>query len=266
MTHGAIPNPKPDTAPSDSVDRQLLCAIHDVSPRFDAEIERLVEQFHRHLPVHRFAMLVVPDYWGEAPLSAFPDFQRKLRRWSEAGVEIFVHGWLHRDVATHRGAASVKAKWMTAGEGEFLGLSHRDSLTRMRNGRKLIADICGKAPTGFIAPAWLYGPGAQSALAEAGFTRAEDHMRVWNPQNGAILAKGPVITWASRSLPRRLSSYAVAAAARTVLHRQRIIRVGVHPGDTHMPHIMRSIDRTLERFTARRAVGQYAGLAHRGTA
>jgi hypothetical protein len=46
-------------------------------------------------------------------------YQAKLRRWSELGVEMFVHGWFHKDLAQHSGVAAFKAKHMTASEGEF---------------------------------------------------------------------------------------------------------------------------------------------------
>lgn len=238
----------------------LLAAIHDVSPRFEAEVDQLVGCFENHLQSHRFAMLVVPDYWGEAPLSAHRAYQARLRQWADNGVEIFVHGWFHRDGAEHGGAARLKAELMTAGEGEFLGLSHSEALRRMADGRKLIEDILGRAVTGFIAPAWLYGPGAKAALGDAGFTLAEDHWRVWNPQTSATLAKGPVITWASRSRARRISSYAVAGLARAALHSLPVMRIGVHPGDTHVPRIMDSINATLGSFARKRRAGRYTDL------
>ena len=238
----------------------LLAAIHDVSPRFESEVDQLVDCFTNHLNSHRFAMLVVPDYWGDAPLAENPAYQSKLRRWADLGVEIFVHGWFHRDASTHDGAARLKAGLMTAGEGEFLGLSHTESLRRMRDGRALIEHITGHPIAGFVAPAWLYSLGAREALSKGGFALAEDHWRVWNPQSNQTLTKGPVITWASRSRTRRISSYAVAGLARATLHGQDVVRVAAHPGDTRVPRIMASIRATLDSFTRRRPAGRYADL------
>jgi len=238
----------------------LLASIHDVGPRFEREIDQLADQLSRILGGPKFAMLVVPDHWGEAPLSTNPAFQRRLRDWSDAGIEMFVHGWFHKDLATHSGAASFKAKHMTAGEGEFLGLTRAEASRRMADGRKLVEDAIGRSAAGFIAPAWLYGPGAQEALGDNGFALAEDHMKVWQPATGKVLAKGPVITWASRSRPRQLSSLFFAGLARAALHPQKVMRIAVHPGDTTVPALIDSIEETFSAFAARRPAGRYADL------
>lgn len=240
--------------------RRLLASIHDVGPRFEREVDQLVERLSRHLGGPRFAMLVVPDHWGEAPLSRSKSFQAKLRDWANDGVEMFVHGWTHKDDSSHNGAASFKAKHMTAGEGEFLGLSRAEAVRRMRDGRALIEDIIGRPATGFIAPAWLYGPGARAALSDVGFAMAEDHMRVWRPSDGAVLAKGPVVTWASRSPARIRSSLFFAALARTALRPLETLRIAVHPGDTTVTALLDSIDSSLGAAVAQRSIGRYADL------
>ncbi|VVT13882.1 conserved hypothetical protein [Sphingomonas sp. EC-HK361] len=240
--------------------KHLLASIHDVGPRFEHEVDLLHDRLTGHLGGPRFAMLVVPDHWGEAPLRAGTPFATKLRGWADSGIEMFVHGWFHRDTATHSGVAAFKAKHMTASEGEFLGLDHATALDRMRRGKALVEDITGHAPAGFIAPAWLYSSGAKAALGEAGFALAEDHARVWSPaRDNAVLTRGPVITWASRSRPRQLSSLAAAALLRRALAPARIVRVAVHPGDTTVPRLLDSIDTTFVAFR-RRVPMRYAQL------
>lgn len=238
----------------------LLASIHDVGPRFEREIDQLADQLSRILGGPKFAMLVVPDHWGEAPLSTNPAFQRRLRDWSDAGIEMFVHGWFHKDLSQHSGAAAFKARHMTAGEGEFLGLSREEASRRMADGRKLVEDAIGRPAAGFIAPAWLYGEGAMAALKDNQFALAEDHMKVWQPETGRVLAKGPVITWASRSVPRQLSSRFFSSLARTFLHPQQVMRIAVHPGDTRVPALIESIEKTYSAFAARRPAGRYADL------
>ncbi len=224
--------------------KRLLASIHDVSPRFEREVDLLLAHLAPHVG-ERLAMLVVPDHWGGAPLT--PAFKARLRDWSDRGIEMFVHGWFHRDTSDHAGAAAFKARHMTAGEGEFLGLDHDEALARMLRGKALVEDTIGRAAAGFIAPAWLYSDDARRALGDAGFALAEDHARVWQP-SGQVLARGPVITWASRSRPRQLSSLAAAALLRRMLQPARTVRVAVHPGDTRVPALMRSITRTLGAF------------------
>ena len=237
--------------------RRLLASIHDVGPRFEREIDTLVALLERHVGHARFAMLVVPDHWDQAPLSAAPAFRAKLRGWADAGVEMFLHGWRHRDDAPAKGFAQ---KHMTAGEGEFSALSQVEAAQRIADGRKIVEDAIGREVAGFIAPAWLYSPGAIAAVRDAGFALAEDHMKVWQPVSDLVVTRGPVITWASRSPGRIRSSLMVAAAARLAPHVLPTARIAVHPGDTNVPALLDSIDATLARFTKTHAIARYADL------
>ncbi len=144
--------------------RSLLASVHDVGPAFEQEVDRLAGLLTDTLGCSKFAMLVVPDHWGAHRIRSGTPFANRLRAWSDSGIEIFVHGWYHKDTAEHHGIAGLKARYMTAREGEFLGLSYRDAARRMEDGRALVEDIIGRKSSGFIAPAWLYGPGAMEAL------------------------------------------------------------------------------------------------------
>lgn len=240
--------------------RRLVASIHDVHPGSLAAVERLAAQFERHLGGPRYAMLVVPDHWGRHPMQGNAAFAAKLRAWADSGVEMFVHGWFHQDRSDHTGIAALKARHMTASEGEFLGLGAAEAARRMAAGKALVEDAIGRPATGFIAPAWLYGPGARTALAESGFPLAEDHWKVWAPATGRVLARGPVITWASRSRARTASSLLAARLGRALLGPLPTVRVAVHPGDVTKPSIVGSIETTLSGFARRRAIGRYADL------
>jgi hypothetical protein len=85
-------------------------------------------------------------------------------------------------------------------------------------------------------------------------------MKVWIPQTGKVVARAPVITWASRSAARTASSLAFAALARKVLHPLRTVRVAVHPGDVTKDSILSSIETTLRYFAESRPVGSYRSL------
>lgn len=236
----------------------LLASVHDVSPRFEGEVDRLLELLAPHVG-ERLAMLVVPNYWGEAPIVAGSPFATRLRGWADAGIEMFLHGYFHRDQSPHQSSADrLRARFMTAGEGEFLGLSRNNASARIAEGRALLEDVIGRPIDGFVAPAWLYGAGALTALAECGIPLAEDHLHVWSPTNGATLAKGPVITWASRTRARLASSLVAAAALRRAP--LQVLRIGVHPPDCRYPALVRSIDKTLRIAGKRRRVGRYSDL------
>ena len=241
--------------------KRLLVSIHDVSPRFEAEVELLLERLASRVEPQALAMLVVPDHWGAYPLQPGSAFARKLRDWSDRGVSMFAHGWFHKDMAVHQGAAArFKARHMTAGEGEFLGLDGDVAARRMADARDLIEAIIGRPVAGFVAPAWLYGRPALDALAASGFALAEDHMKVWQPGTGRVLARGPVITWASRSPARIASSLLVARLLPPLLRNAPVARVAVHPGDAHVPRLLASIDRALHRLKRTHVPAPYGDL------
>lgn len=245
-------------------ERLLLASIHDVSPRFESEVERLVDLVEPYVG-KRLAMLVVPDHWASAPIVSGSPFASRLRAWADSGVEIFLHGYVHRDETRHRSAgARVRARWMTAGEGEFLGLSEAAAAERIARGRALVEDVIGRPVAGFVAPAWLYGAGALEALEQSRIPLAEDHFRVWSPVTGEVLARGPVITWASRTRARLASSLLAAAALRHAP--LGVLRVGVHPPDIHHPALIESILKTFSHAAHSRRPAHYAELLERSAA
>jgi predicted deacetylase len=238
--------------------RLLLTSIHDVSPRFEGEVDQLLSLLAPHVG-QRLAMLVVPNHWGDAPIIPGSPFASRLRRWADQGVEMFLHGFTHRDDSRHDDrAARVRARFMTAGEGEFLGLTKAEAASRIADGRALVEDVIGRPVVGFIAPAWLYGPGALEALAHERLALAEDHLRVWSPATGKELARGPVITWASRTRFRLASSLFAAAALRRMP--LRALRIGVHPPDCRHQSLVKSIDKTFSIAAANRTAARYSDL------
>lgn len=238
--------------------RLLLASIHDVSPRFESEVDRLLDLLTPHVG-ERIAMLVVPNHWGDAPILPGSPFATRLRRWAAAGMEMFLHGFTHRDDTAHTTAANrLRSALMTASEGEFLGLPRTDAASRIANGRALLEEIIGRSIDGFVAPAWLYGAGALEALEQAGVRLAEDHLKVWSPASGRVLARGPVITWASRTRLRLDSSLVAARLLRRLP--MQVLRIGVHPPDTAHPALVASISQTFAAATAARTCGRYADL------
>jgi hypothetical protein len=243
-------------------ERLLLASIHDVSPRFETEVDRLLDLLRPHVG-KRLAMLVVPNHWGDAPIRPGSPFASRLRDWADQGIEIFLHGYFHEDDASYgRAGDRLRASLMTAREGEFLGLSRDAASARIAEGRALLEGIIGRKVDGFVAPAWLYSSGARQALVDCAMPIAEDHLRVWSPVSGQQLASGPVITWASRTPMRLASSLAAAAALRHAP--LKVLRVGVHPPDSRHPILLRSIDKTVRSAAERRRPGRYSELIAAG--
>ena len=204
-------------------------------------------------------MLVVPNHWGDAEIIPGSRFATRLRGWADDGVEMFLHGFFHRDNSRYEGTADrLRAAFMTASEGEFLGLSKSEALDRIVAGRSLVEGVIGRPIDGFVAPAWLYGRGALEALDEKAIPIAEDHFRVWSPASGRQLVRGPVITWASRTRMRLVSSLAAAAILRRAP--LGVLRIGVHPPDVNHPALVRSIEKTFRIAGSSRRPARYSEL------
>ncbi|HKC03660.1 MAG TPA: DUF2334 domain-containing protein [Sphingomicrobium sp.] len=246
------------------VQRLLLASIHDVGPRFESEVDQLLDTLAPYVG-NRIALLVVPNHWGDCPIVPGSAFATRLRQWVASGLEPFLHGFFHRDATVHhRTRDSLRARWMTAGEGEFLALDRGESRSRIERGRALLEDITGRPIAGFVAPAWLYGDGAIGALRDCDIGIAEGHWRVWSPSTGMVLSRSPVITWASRT-PTRLQVSLLAAAA---LRRApvRDLRIGVHPPDCRAPQLLRSIEKTFGVAGRNRRPAAYSELLNAGDA
>ncbi len=241
--------------------RRLLASIHDVTPAHADRLDRLTPLVERHAGRGCFALLVVPDFHGRAPLRAGSPFAARLRAWAGAGCEIFLHGFTHRDDMAHTSFATrMKASRMTAGEGEFLGLGYSEARRRLIGGRALVEDIVGGPVAGFIAPAWLYGAGSRRAIADLGFPLAEDHFRVWRPASGEVLTRGPVVTYAGRSRIRLQGSLLWSRIASFALRRMPVVRLAVHPHDADSPALLEEIDRALGAFVRSHQPDRYASL------
>lgn len=119
--------------------KRLLAPNHDVHPGSLDVVERLTERFEQHSGGPYRAMLAAPGHWGRNAVAGNAGCAVKLRGWAGQGIGMFVHGGFHKDLAGHAGAAALKAKHMTASEGEFPGLSATEAARRMAGGKALAA-------------------------------------------------------------------------------------------------------------------------------
>ena len=100
--------------------RQLLLAsIHDVGPGFEGEVDALAELLGGQLGGPHFAMLVVPDHWGENPLLPRTPFARRLRGWAEQGLSRPTQASYRRDL-------EGLARWLAGRGGELPACHLRD--------------------------------------------------------------------------------------------------------------------------------------------
>lgn len=244
-------------------DRRLVLSVHDVTPRH-FEALRAIDAMLAELGVgSRYSMLVVPDFWSAWPLEDHPDFTEWLRGREAAGVEMILHGYYHRDDRSHRGSSSrLRARLMTAGEGEFLGLGYADAAERIRAGRTMLDSVLANPVEGFVAPAWLYSEATKNVLRDQGFEFAEDHWSVWSPsQNDRTVFRSPVISYSSRTRTKVATSWLWSRASTLVLGRSRVVRQAIHPHDLDSRAIVAELRRALTSMLGRRRLVQYRELA-----
>ncbi|HNY29997.1 MAG TPA: polysaccharide deacetylase family protein [Fibrobacteria bacterium] len=226
---------------------RFLVSLHDVTPRHEKSVESILD-FLDSLGLPPAPLLVVPDFHGAWPLPEHPGFVERLLSWKAKGHELVLHGFGHlerpEDAARPSSlVGSLRRRFLTAGEGEFLNLNREASLARIRQGLETW-ERCGLGKAeGFVAPAWLFRRHLPQTLWTEGFTWTEDHQGI-HFANAPFL-RAPVITWASRDPARRIGSRLYAQAALSHWSHEPVVRIAIHPHDLDHPTLIRSIESTL---------------------
>lgn len=241
---------------------KVLVSLHDVSPRH-ADRCREILAFLKERGIPPVALLVVPDFHGSWPLDSHPEFVREVMGWHEAGHELVLHGYWHRELDAAVPEGNVLRTWfarrfMTGGEGEFLALDPQAARERLADGLAMWERLGLPRPRGFVPPAWLHNAHLDPALAELGFGWTEDHSGIRVP-NGRFLSS-PVISWASRDVVRRQGSRVVCPLLARRWKGEGILRVAIHPHDFDWPQLVRSIAATLGYLARHGSFVDYPGV------
>jgi predicted deacetylase len=235
----------------------LLVSIHDVAPPNHEPVARLWAMC-RAVGVTP-ALLVVPDWHGEAPIERHPAFVAWVRDAAAAGAEIVLHGERHDEVGRSRTPAdALRAAGRTDREGECLTLEP-DALRQLVERGVARLRTVGLEPCGFIPPAWLLRPGAEVAVGQAGLAFTEDAVAIHRFPGGRI--PSPVVRWSARTPMRAWGSVVVAAARWRLQRTVPVMRLALHPRDLSHPAVAASLTRALRDWTGARRVGRYAALA-----
>jgi predicted deacetylase len=224
-------------------------SIHDVSPRYSAEIEHAV-LLCRARGVNP-ALLVVPNLHGRAPLDRAPDFVRRLRELEQQGSQILLHGLYHETEGRPSGASTTRpsfGRWLrqsvaSAGEAEFGELSLEQAASRLDAGLSMFAEL-GLPVHGFVPPAWILPRRLLPALARRRIRYTEDHFEVTDPVSGHRRASA-VLNFATRTRLRLLTSVSYVRAARALRHAVPL-RIAIHPPDLRSPLALRETVRLLD--------------------
>ena len=209
-------------------------SLHDVSPAWADEIDVALEACAK-VGV-KPALLVVPNFHGEAPLLGDARFCAKLRALQASGHEIYLHGFYHqsRPAPPTNGTASSNVRWhfaqkvVSGGEAEFSDVTPAEAKERLDEGERVLAQAELRID-GFVAPAWSFPKWLLPILGARGYRFTEDHTTVYDPAEGRSRAS-VVLNYASRS-PARL--FSTVAYCRVAKHARALLpaRVAIHPAD-----------------------------------
>lgn len=227
--------------------RLLVATVHDVAPRWLAEVQILRRALTRW-GADRVTLLAVPHFHRGVRLVDDGATVAWLRACAATGDEIALHGYYHLQAGSpERWVDRVRARLWTAGEGECL-CPGQDLATMIERGRDQLAG-CLPVPVGFVAPAWLEPSDLAGLLQRLGFAWHETSMYVeaLAPRSRII---APVIGFATRTALREALSIAWGRTLLRVTHTGApVVRIAVHPADLRSPRVMAELERTV-RATA----------------
>ena len=237
------------------MNRALLVSVHDVTPAHAgrvAAVLALLEEFG----VTRYAVLVVPNWHGEWPLGAHPDFTTMLRERQHAGAEVLLHGLRHDEAESRRTLLHhIRAWGRTAREAEFLTLDADEAARRVDRGLEILRTV-GLDPAGFVPPAWFHGKGLGEVLATRGLEVTEDAFSVVRVADGQRF-RAPAVQWSTRRRWRALAGVGIAAVRRPIDRPRLLLRLAIHPPDIESPPVARSLRAALDALLAQRQAISY---------
>jgi hypothetical protein len=162
--------------------RRFLVCIHDATPAFDRETRLMIRDLAPMLG-RRLSFGVVPDWYGEWPLSAHPEYCRLVRESSE---ELLLHGYFHQ---RRRGWGPIAL--LTARCDEMNGLDPDETGRMLERGQRVFTDVFGEPARGFLAPAWQRGHVCLTDANRFGL----DHVLGFFSLESRAGRKVPLATW-----------------------------------------------------------------------
>jgi predicted deacetylase len=239
--------------------RTLLVSIHDVAPPLERRVQELWELCRVRGIVP--ALLVVPNWHGDAPLEGAPDFTRWVRACADQGAEVFLHGERHDEEGLPRRWLDTWRAWgRTAREGEFVTLDEARAAERIERGVGRLRKL-GLDPIGFVPPAWLARPACWRVVGRAGLRFSEDAQSVRvHMRDNVTRIPSPAVRWSGRTALRAYGSVAVAATRWRAQRGATHVRIALHPGDLAHPRTARSVATALDQWLSDRPAVPYAAL------
>jgi len=224
-------------------ERTVCIVVHDAAPSTRSACVRTLAAIRDVAGDAPVTILAVPRYHDEGSNASFEAWLGdRVRR----GDELALHGCTHRDDGTPAGwLDALRRSRYTRGEGEFWSLSRKEALARIDVGIEWFAKNDWPL-SGFVAPAWLLGPGAREALVERPFEyTATLRQLVHLPDQTPVTSQS--VVYSTANAWRRASSLAwnrfVAIAERD----NRLLRLELHPRDADFAAVKRSWQDILDK-------------------
>ena len=244
-----------ETTPLNGAEPSLVVSIHDLSTITRGAVERMLEDLEK-VGVSQTSLLVIPDHHHKGRIDADPAFCEMLRGAVAEGHEAVLHGFYHlRSAKEGEGVATrLITRSYTAGEGEFYDLGREEAVALLRKGKEALGN-CGVPFSGFIAPAWLLGEDAETAVWEEGFA--------YTTRIGSVIERGGSehrsrsMVYSVRAPWRRGLSLLWNATLFQRLKKAPLLRIGLHPPDWEHAAIRRHILKSIREAAQARRVTTY---------
>jgi len=211
--------------------RVVVASIHDVSPFTRESVTGILAGLGR-IGVRRVSLLVVPDHHRRGNITGDPEFGVWLRDVVAAGHEAVLHGYYHQRERQPDESARTRffTRFYTAGEGEFFDIGYDAARALLTRGREELAQCAGKAPEGFIAPAWLLSAEGEAAARDTGFGYTTRLKSVSGLEAGSV-HHSQSLCWSVRSGWRRAVSLGWNRSLFQALRPNPLLRISIHPPD-----------------------------------
>ena len=242
--------------------RTVCVVLHDVAASTQGACLRVLDAVRDVAGEVPATLLVVPRFHGETPSS---DFERWLDERVARRDELALHGLTHRDDGAPEGWIDrLRRSGYTRGEGEFWALSRDEALARIDTGLAWFARHRWPL-AGFVAPAWLLGPGAREAVAQRPFEYTSTLRQLVHLPDGPAITSQSVV-YSTSSAWRRATSLAWNALVARGVRGNPLLRLELHPRDADFAPVRRSWQGILEAALADRTPATVADFMRRSRA
>jgi uncharacterized protein len=209
--------------------KQLIVAIHDVSPQRAPTVVQLRELVERR-EAGPVSVLLVPRLFCDEPW-AEGHFSNWVATRAAMGDELVLHGYTHVSQGLRN-------------EHELAALSATEIETRIALGRSELGQV-GLATCGFIAPCYLHPSAAHVACERAGLAWWATRNMLHRPAGRLFL---PSLGLGASSAFKRATSPSVARFAALAVASSPWVRLDLHPADLDHEMLRRAATDLLERL------------------